>query len=257
MFARVEYHLKQEESPAIITSSSGSLFQGALMQRIDPTYGDYLHESRLKPYSQYIECRQSQIMWTFHCLTEESIQKMIESPEIKNWETIHIEHKNIDLKICERRITKLSEEELMARTFFSHCPRTVKVQFVTPTSFKSNGSYQIYPSISHIFNSLINKFDAVSEQAKLASPEILSDLVQNTVTIGYNLRSTMFHIEGVKIPSFIGTMTLKLIGPQQLVNLTHMLLQFGTYSGVGIKTAMGMGGMRIPERMDRHAGKTI
>ena len=44
----------QTDSEKRLTSSIGSLLQGALMQHIDPAYGEVLHRSELKPYSQYI-----------------------------------------------------------------------------------------------------------------------------------------------------------------------------------------------------------
>jgi len=47
---------------------------------------------------------------------------------------------------------------------------------------------------------------------------------------GYKLRSTFFHLEGVRIPSFMGEITLNIKGPAQLVNLAHMLVFFGTYT---------------------------
>ena len=46
-------------------------------------------------------------------------------------------------------------------------------------------------------------------------------------------------------------------GPQQMVNLMHMLLHFGTYSGVGIKTAMGMGGFQIEERKRINENRSV
>ena len=94
----------------------------------------------------------------------------------------------------------------------------------------------------------MNKFDAASESNAVSYPELLDDLESNVMITGYRLHSTSFGVEGVKIPAYQGSLSLKLLGPQQLVNLVHMLLRFGTYSGVGIKTAMGMGAFQIAER---------
>ena len=40
-------------------------------------------------------------------------------------------------------------------------------------------------------------------------------------------------------------------GPQQFVNLMNLLVRIGEYSGVGIKTAMGMGAVEIIERKEK------
>ena len=60
-----------------------------------------------------------------------------------------------------------------------------------------------------------------------------------------------FHLEGVKIASFMGSITIKIGGPQSLVNLVHLLMYFGEYSGVGIKTAIGMGKISVVENKKR------
>ena len=41
-----------------------------------------------------------------------------------------------------------------------------------------------------------------------------------------------------------------------LVNLIHFLLSYAQYSGVGIKTAIGMGAMIVKEERRREDGKT-
>jgi CRISPR/Cas system endoribonuclease Cas6 (RAMP superfamily) len=40
-------------------------------------------------------------------------------------------------------------------------------------------------------------------------------------------------------------MRLKLSGSNNLVQQANLLLAFGNYSGVGIKTCLGMGGMEV------------
>lgn len=139
---------------------------------------------------------------------------------------------------------------MLERTFFAECPRTVKIQFITPTAFKVQGHYQNYPTLQHIFSSLIQKYNAAHTTTEIADENLLGDLQRFTSVIGYDLRNTTFPVEGITIPSFIGTLLLKISGPQQMVNLVHLLLCFGTYSGIGIKTAMGMGALRIIERKD-------
>lgn len=61
----------------------------------------------------------------------------------------------------------------------------------------------------------------------------------------YDLKSTTFSLEGVKIPSFIGKITIKITGTQTMANFAHMLFEFGEYAGVGIKTALGMGYVKM------------
>ena len=73
--------------------------------------------------------------------------------------------------------------------------------------------------------------------------DILETFEKHVEISMYKLRSTSFHLDGTKVPAFIGDVTIVVKGPVQLVNLANMLLTFGTYSGVGIKTGIGMGGI--------------
>ena len=145
----------------------------------------------------------------------------------------------------------------MQQTFFAECSRKVRLRFITPCSFKSQGVYQIFPSIRLTFQSLVNRYDAMSEKNSVFYPELLEDLEQHTRITEYRLQSRLFGVEGISIPSYQGHITLRMSGPQQMVNLMHMLLRFGTYSGIGIKTAMGMGGLQIEERKRTNENRTV
>lgn len=256
MLTRMECHLGQGLP---LSCHSASLFQGMLMQRIDPVYGEILHRSELKPYSQYIDCRTGYTAWILQTLTKDTADQLITAPGLSENDTIHLERLNLTVNITAVHQESLSHEELLKQTFFSTCPRTVKLRFVTPTAFKVQGHYQIYPTIQHILGSLIQKYDAVHTKTEIAEDGLLEDFQRFISVIGYNLRSTFFSVEGITIPSFTGTLLLKISGPQQLVNLVHLLLRFGTYSGVGIKTAMGMGALQLVEKRkgDPHARNAV
>ena len=75
--------------------------------------------------------------------------------------------------------------------------------------------------------------------------ETLEHIEKYVAITKYRLRSTNFSLEGVRIPGFVGSITFRVKGPQQLVNLIKMLAVFGQYASVGIKTALGMGRVEI------------
>ena len=79
--------------------------------------------------------------------------------------------------------------------------------------------------------------------------DALEQLCENTQIVRYDLKSVNFSLEGVRIPAFIGKITIKINGTKTMADFANMLLEFGTYAGVGIKTALGMGFIRqIEER---------
>ena len=102
-----------------------------------------------------------------------------------------------------------------------------------------------YPDIRSIYASLMSKYDAVNQDESMKDEESLDLLASSTTVNRYELRSAGFSLEGIKIPSFIGKMTFRINGAQTLCNFADMLFRFGEYSGVGIKTSLGMGAVRL------------
>lgn len=218
------------------------------MQQIDPAYGEILHRSELKPYSQYLDISAKQAVWVLQTLTASAEEHLLMALGLSEGNTIYLKRLEQSVKITAIERERSSHEELLEQIFFTQCERTIQIRFVTPTAFKVQGHYQIYPTILHIFRSLIQKYDATQARTEIAEDGLMDDLQRFVSVIGYDLRSTFFFVEGITIPSFTGTVLLKISGPQQLVNLVHLLLHFGTYSGIGIKTAMGMGAIQIMKR---------
>ena len=52
-------------------------------------------------------------------------------------------------------------------------------------------------------------------------------------------------MEGIKLNSFIGNITLHCSENKILVNIYNMLLDFANYCGIGAKTSLSMGGVLI------------
>ena len=71
----------------------------------------------------------------------------------------------------------------------------------------------------------MNKFDKVAskDSSVYSSQKVLEHLTDHSHITRYQLKSTAFHLEGVRIPSFIGDITVKVTGPQAMVNLSNHL----------------------------------
>lgn len=231
-----------------LSQNISSLLQGVLMEQINPIYGEKLHLSQLKPYSQQILMLEDKMLWKINTLDEEAKKEIIEPLMVDNFCELYLRHKDLTLKIQQKEVNEISEQLLLEKTFFATCERIVKIEFVSPTAFKRDGSYVFYPTPRLIFQSLMNKYDACSQTNQIYSDELLVDIENQVMIVDYKLRSLRFHLEGITIPSFKGEVTFKVNGPQQLVNIIHLLLWYGEYSGVGIKSAIGMGGIRRIER---------
>ena len=82
-----------------------------------------------------------------------------------------------------------------------------------------------------------------------------SNFIIYTSIIKYNLKSTSFHLEGTRIPSFVGWIVIRNDGPQTMGNFIKLLLRFGKFSGVGIKTGIGMGALQLIDREEKSFDK--
>ena len=61
----------------------------------------------------------------------------------------------------------------------------------------------------------------------------------------YRLQTILFPMEKINITGFVGNISIRVHGPETLARYVRLLLRFGEFSGVGIKTGNGNGGHAI------------
>lgn len=238
-----ELRMKLEIDKPGFSYYQSSNMQGVLMQMIDGSYADYLHRQGLNPYSQYIVSGEEN-EWVVKTLTQEAFHSIIQPLLEETFTGFTIEKKDIHVKISKKTLKTIEKQELLDRFYQNEYHRYIELEFLTPTAFKSNGRYVILPDVRYIFQSLMNKYGASSSDMEMYDEETLEQLVQNSSIIRYKLKSVYFPMEGIKIPSFKGELSIKVNGTATMAKYAQLLTDFGEYSGIGIKTAMGMGGIR-------------
>ena len=244
MLAKLEMKLGETE---LMSYQMSSLFHGMLMELISEDYAEKLHESRLHPYSQHLEKRNNEWYWIVNTLNDEAKNEIIIKALLPA-DRILIKKKDLELKVIEKRYTELPDSELASFFYNEQGKRYITIRFVTATAFKNEGRYINYPDIGMIYSNLMNKYSASSNEESMRDDETLEQLISNTEINRYELRSTLFSLEGVRIPAFIGSITFRIKGTQTMCNFANMLFRFGTYSGIGIKTSIGMGAITITEQ---------
>lgn len=233
-----------------------SLMQGVIMDRIDPAYARYLHESSIHPYSQYVEENESGVLWHIHALTREAEEELLGPLQDSSFTGAELLHRQETLLVKDKKICSISYEDLIEGFYLGDCSKNISLQIRTPMAFKQNGKYCIFPTTRLIFQSLMMRFDACSPDSTIFTPELLEEFETLAEIADYRLRSVRFSMEGVRIPSFAGNLRIHVRGPQQMANVAWMLARFGEYSGIGIKTGMGMGAVEINETADRRTDMT-
>ena len=131
----------------------------------------------------------------------------------------------------------------------------VKLHLGSPTAFKSAGHHFPLPLPELVFGSLADRWNAFSPV--VLSPEMRTFGHETIGISDFNLRSqrTSTKDEGMVIGG-VGRVTYRLFtADRNWLAQVHMLANFAVYSGVGVKTAFGMGQVRcMTEREWRGSG---
>lgn len=241
--------LKMELDNETLDYKQSSNLQGVIMEHIEEEYAEILHQSNLKPYSQCVVKQDDKRIWYIRTLTQEAYKKMI--IPLSQLNEFEIKNGQIHANIVRRNFESRAENELLKEFYEIPANRFLNLTFQTPTAFKSNGKYVFYPDIRMIYQSLMMKYTASSEEMDMIDEDTLEQLTQNSEIVRYHLRSMSFPLEGVNIPGFVGSIRLKIKGTDTMARYARMLMKYGQYSGVGIKTAMGMGAIRLMEQGEK------
>lgn len=228
-------------------SNWGYALYGILSDKARPEYIADLHMRNETPISQYLEVLpgREQAYWHINLLGAEAVEEI--TAIFASNDQFEALHHQTTLQILEKELGQVVTEADFCRRYLADSPakRKLRLELLTPTGFKSQGAYQLFPSVEWMIKSLWRSWQAFAQEVLLEGDDVREQLIQYTHISDYQLKSTRYPVKGNNIPAFKGNVTLYIAGPEPLVRLVNMLLAFGEYSGMGIKTALGMGGYRL------------
>ena len=219
-----------------------SLLQGVLMENISSEYADFLHTKKLHPYSEYVLPQENGAVWAVQTLNEEAYENIIKKLAQKDEFFLAVVGKEIHVLRREEEI--LPKSSLMEDFYTLPTKNIFNIEFLTPAAFRQRGRYYILPDIRLLCQNLMMKYSAASDLIDMGDEDTLRQITEDTFIMRHNLRSAVFPAEGQNIPGFVGSLRLKCNGTDTMARYLRLLLTFGEFSGVGVKTAMGMGAMR-------------
>lgn len=221
---------------------------GALMERINSGLAENLHSNEYPLITQsLVPIRDGMAaVWTVNVLDDKLYLEL--SPVLEKGAALFLNSKNLKLDIEDvKRIKADKLDELLAALGSDKECTRFHMKFVSPSAFKSAGEYVFLPSTRHILTSLLLKWNASFPFSPADDEDAMAALIQGVRITGYNLKSVYYQLKGNSIPAFVGSITLNARLSAPLLGLLRGLLAFGNFSGVGIKTALGMGGVEIKE----------
>jgi len=234
---------KGEEKPSY---NWGSVLHGALMELLPGELSDEFHENKLKPFSQHVLLTNENILkWNIRLWGSDDISEAI-IRTVMPLTQIELKHKGSFLEVVGVECENEKEDDFFARFFSQEMAcRRYELEFVTPSTHKSAGVYVLFPTPELIIQSIHMRLAAFLQDFSLDDPEVLLQIASHLCIVRYFLRSAPYYLEGTRIPGYLGRITLSIRGPEQLAKLTGALLSLSEYTGIGVKTALGMGGCRV------------
>jgi len=224
------------------THNIGSLLHGVIMERLHPETASMLHQYRYNPLKQRLYFEGEHTFWEVVSLEGRLSEELL--IVFEGLEQIMLRHRQKGVSILGVVMERIELGDFVKVAMEVEARRYVKLRVLTPMSFKVDGNYGIFPDVRMMIRSVMLTFDYFSEDMKLYDYETLDFLAENVRIVDYNLRSTRFELERVKIPAFRGSMTLRVDGNAQIQSLVNLIFAYGELSGIGIKTSMGMGGVK-------------
>lgn len=215
-----------------------------LLEQISEEYGETLHQQGETPISQYLhfDKETGKVLWTVSLLSEG--MEGIFSPILDNLKEINLHTEHFQLTMISKEAVASSQEVILSVRSPSEERCRTEITFLTPVSFKKEGRYEIFPSVRLILQSLVNKWNEVCPDFPLEDADALEAMERGLYIVDYNLRSTRYPLKNIKIPGFIGTIQIESRLAVPLEELWQTLLAMAPYTGIGIKTTLGMGGVR-------------
>lgn len=241
MFAELKMKLECEG----LNYRMSSNMHGYIMETIRTEYAEYLHTLQVNPFSQCLVKEGNNVIWYIKTFTEEAYHEII--IPISKVEQFTLKKGTMNVQVKDKQIKTEKIENMMEEFYQANSGRYIEIEFQTPTAFKSNGKYAFYPDLMLIFNSLMNRYSAIDKSMSMKDEETLNQLVDSSEIVRYKIRTVPFPMEGLNITGFQGDICIKIKGGSTMATFAKLLFRIGEYLGVGIKTGLGMGSIKIKE----------
>lgn len=238
--------LKLEIESSGLTLKQSSNLHGLMMENLAPAYSEKLHGQGRNPFSQCLLEDGKGAQWCIRTLTEEAYDSII--TPLSRLEAFELKGGKIKARVLGKTIRTIPKERLLERFYEPGGEHYQDILFQTPTAFKSGGRYVFYPDPRLIYQSLMKKYSAASDELEMEDGETLDQLTENSEIVRYRLRTVPFSLEGVMITGFQGQIRIHIRGSDTMARYVRLLLEFGEYSGIGIKTGLGMGAINLVGR---------
>ena len=144
---------------------------------------------------------------------------------------------------------RTSWEELVATPM----RQSITLSFASPTAFNISGKFfALFPEPPLVWESLVRSWNSYAPDSLKIEKEALQDLLRHKVSVtGCSLWTHTLHYPKYTQKGFAGTCTYTIQEDGKRADQLARLAAFARFAGVGYKTTMGMGQVRMEEAGER------
>ena len=220
----------------------GYALYAALLERFPAEFGAQIHEDGVSPISQFLEAGAEPLLWNVTLLGEGA--EAVGRPILEAAPSLALRRGiTFSLELREQRVIGQPEELFLQGAAQG---RLHRLTFMTPTAFKVRGQYLTLPTARLLLQSAIKRWNGCFPECPIEDEngEGLEAMARGLVWKDFSLRSRYYPLKGCRIPGFTGSLAVENTLSGFHRQLADALLAFSGYAGVGIKTTLGMGGVR-------------
>ncbi|UOF92505.1 CRISPR system precrRNA processing endoribonuclease RAMP protein Cas6 [Fodinisporobacter ferrooxydans] len=214
-----------------------------------PSLADQIHNMRIKPFAIDAISKKGTVLTSGKRI---SASICIFSPQYSHSISDSLTHAlgkdyeigRVGVKFDQMSVKRKQTYEQLIEESFSRDYEQVQVTFVSPTSFRREGVQILYPSPELVLQSLHNRW---KEFCPVKTTNMDTKWEERFVVSRYQLQTKLVVFDKYPIVGCVGNIqyTRSKHANYYQDKLAHALFQFGTYSGVGYKTTMGLGRMHV------------
>jgi len=242
----VDFEITEEMNASV---RWGSLFHGIMMKELPAAIASRLHDQSqdqsTRPYSHYVEPVDSRTLRWHIGIWDKNITPVI-TQTVMGLSSVELTGRNIVLQVHNATRESISKEEYIGNFYSAaRAERCFDLIYKSPSTHKRAGSYVAFPDINLIYDNLSSRFLAFTQTPGMDNKDAIAQLSEHTRIVRHAIRSAPYGVEGITILGYMGFLRVMLFGPDAIIRLGGLLLSLAEYMGVGIKTAMGMGGCQV------------
>lgn len=205
------------------------------------------HQQQQTPLHQCLYRDGDQIIWRVALISQEA--ESVLAPKLSSLRKIILNGRQWSLKLIKQEEIPI-EQLVQFHLFQQPAAKQFSIQWLTPTAYRVAGHYDTLPNIERMLNGLAQTWQKFYPDVGFWHSDMSQSWRNYCFYTRYRLQSTSFSFKKVHVPSFMGEATLSVTDHMPLARLVGLLISAGSWSGCGIKTALGMGGIRVLDQED-------